>query len=246
MIINNLSVTFQDRILLKKVSLAIEPGSLHVLMGPNGSGKSTLAATLMGHPRYQITQGSITFDGVDITTLSADKRARLGIFLAFQQPYELPGVTVFAFLKEAYQARTGKIIDVAEFRTLLHQACACVGLDTSFESRSVNDGFSGGEKKKLEVVQMLMLQPELVILDEIDSGLDSDALNYVAHAIETLRLKNPRTAYLVITHYHRIFASLNPDRVHVLIDGVCVQSGSAELALAIERDGYQSLRSAGL
>ncbi len=246
MLINDLSVAFQDRILLKKVSLAIGPGSLHVLMGPNGSGKSTLAATLMGHQRYQVTEGSITFNGQDITNLSPDKRARLGIFLAFQQPYELPGVSVFAFLKEAYQARTGKLIDVHEFKNLLHQAFACVGLPTSFESRSVNEGFSGGEKKKLEVVQMLILQPELVILDEIDSGLDSDALNYVACAIATMRAQNPRTAFLVITHYHRIFASLNPDRVHVLIDGACVQSGSAELAHAIERDGYQTLRSAGL
>lgn len=240
MIINNLSVSLADRTILKKVSLAIKPGSLHVLMGPNGSGKSTLAATLMGHPRYTIVAGSITFNGQDITQLSPDKRARLGIFLAFQQPFELPGVSVFAFLKEAYQARTGQLIEMHQFQERLYEALDAVGLDRSFATRSVNEGFSGGEKKKLEVAQMIILQPELIILDEIDSGLDSDALNYVATALATMRSKNPRLALLAITHYHRIFASLDPDHVHVLIDGQCVQSGDAALARTIEQQGYQS------
>src|SRR5579862_66136 len=177
MIIQNLTISLNDRVIVHKLSLVVEPGSLHVLMGPNGSGKSTLAAALMGHPRYAITGGSITINGADITALSPDKRARLGIFLAFQHPYELPGVSVFSLLKEAHQARTGALIDVQEFQKLVHEALDAVGLDRSFAGRSVNDGFSGGEKKKLETVQMLILQPELIILDEIDSGLDSDALN---------------------------------------------------------------------
>jgi Fe-S cluster assembly ATP-binding protein len=211
-------------------------------MGPNGSGKSTLAYALMGHPAYGVTDGSVLFNGHDLLALSPDKRAHAGVFLAFQHPYTIPGVTVFALLREAYQAVTGTVVDIATFKNMVHDALARVDFDGAVADRAVNEGFSGGEKKRLEVVQMLILKPSLVILDEIDSGLDVDALRVVASALLHLKQENPSMSIVCITHYPRILDYLVPDFVHIIDQGQIINSGDAHLARVIEQSGYGGLR----
>lgn len=236
--ISDLSVSIADQKILKGVNLTINPGTIHAVMGPNGSGKSTLAYTLMGHPCYQISTGAIVFDGQPINSIAPDKRARLGVFLAFQQPYAIPGVTIFAFLKEAHQAVTGLVMPVKEFQGILELALKAVGLDSGWADRPVNDGFSGGERKRLEMAQMLILKPKLIILDEIDSGLDVDGLSSVAACIAQLKKENPALSVICITHYQRILDYLVPDYVHIMHDGVIVSSGGAAVAQRVEKSGY--------
>lgn len=237
--INSLCVVLpENRPLLQDVCLEVAPGTTHAIMAPNGAGKSSLAYTLMGHPHYVITQGSITFNGVDITTLSPDKRAKLGIFLAFQQPYALPGVTVLNFIKESYQAVKNIHSSVKDFQQLLYAAMDDLGIDHSFAFRAVNDGFSGGEKKRLEMLQLSILKPSLVILDEIDSGLDIDALKYVSQVLARLKQENPAMSILIITHYHRMLDYIKPDFVHIMHRGSVVHSGNSSVADTIEKKGY--------
>jgi len=250
--ITNLSVSIDDQAIIKKLNLQVAPGSVQVIMGPNGSGKSTLAYTLVGHPSYQVTGGAITYTPIglkatpgyttDITQLSPEKRAKLGIFLAFQHPYAIPGVAVAIFLREAYQAVTGTTVGVKEFYTMLEAKMALLGMDSSLAQRSLNDGFSGGEKKRLEMLQMLVLNPSLVILDEIDSGLDVDALKLVAAGITAARAINPSMAVLIITHYPRILQYIHPDAVHVMSAGRITKSGDAGLAHQIEYEGYDAFK----
>jgi Fe-S cluster assembly ATP-binding protein len=238
--IKNLSVSIEEKPIITNLCLQIKPGSTHAIMGPNGSGKSTLAYTLMGHPSYQITAGSITFNGVDLATLSPDKRANLGIFLAFQQPCQIPGVSIITFLKEIYQARHKIIISLKEFQALLNAYLEQLCLDSSFMYRALNEGFSGGEKKKFELLQCLLLKPSLAIFDEIDSGLDVDALNIVAQAINTLREQNPAMTVLIITHYPPILNEVIPDAIHIMKSGTLALSGSADLAHRIQAGGYDA------
>ena len=203
--INNISVSVLDKPVLKDILLSISSGEVHAIMGPNGSGKSSLAYVLMGHPHYAITAGIILLNGENIADIAVHERAKKGLFLAFQHPLEIPGVSVASFLKEAYSAKTGLHVSVADFQRIVLDRCAQLAIDPSFITRGLNVGFSGGEKKKLEILQLLILRPDVAILDEIDSGLDVDALNSVADGIEIARQENPAMAFLVITHYQRIF-----------------------------------------
>ena len=236
--INSLSVAIENFPIIKDLSLQISPGQIHAIMGPNGSGKSTLAHTLMGHPAYQVVAGSILFDGVSLLDVSSDKRAQKGLFLVFQHPYEIPGLTIFTFLKEAYQALTQKQISVADFTTLLHEKMQLLSIDPQIAQRAVNEGFSGGEKKRFEMLQVLLFKPKLVVLDEIDSGLDVDALKLVCSALEVVRKENQATSFIIITHYHRILQHIVPDYVHILCQGILVNSAGPELAEQIEKNGY--------
>jgi Fe-S cluster assembly ATP-binding protein len=211
-------------------------------MGPNGSGKSSLAYTLMGHPAYELLNGSIVLNGTLLHELSVDKRAKLGLFLAFQQPLEIPGVTVGAFLKEAYQAVKGVHISVKDFQILVEEKLAILHLDSSILSRGLHEGFSGGERKKVEILQLLILQPKMAILDEIDSGLDVDALKVVAAGIAAARAERPEMIILLVTHYQRILNHVCPDFVHVLAQGELVASGDGKLVHAIEGAGYAQFR----
>lgn len=238
--ITDLSVAIDNTPILKNFSLTCQPGSVHAIMGPNGSGKSTLAYTLMGHPSYQINHGSVQLQGAAITDLSPDKRAKAGIFLAFQQPLEIPGVTVATLLKEAHYAVTGMQMNVTDFNALLQQKLAMLKLDPAFAYRNVNEGFSGGEKKRLEMVQLLLLQPKLAILDEIDSGLDIDALKLVADALASAREQNPTMIIVLITHYQRMLNHVQPDYVHIMQQGTLVKSGDASLAHQLENRGYDA------
>ena len=240
--ISNLRVSVEGDPILKGLTLQVQPGTIHALMGPNGSGKSTLAYTLMGHPHYTITDGHILLRDQVLNDLSPDKRAKLGLFLAFQHPLEIPGVTVAAFMKESLQAVTGKSWTVKEFNDLLERTLQELSMDMSFAQRSLNTGFSGGEKKRLEVLQMLLLKPQIVILDEIDSGLDVDALKVVAAGVMKARQENPSMSIIIITHYQRILDYILPDCVHIMCDGVIATSGTAQLALQIEAKGYDGLR----
>lgn len=240
--IEHLSVSIEDKSILHDFNLVIEPGTIHAIMGPNGSGKSTLAYTLMGHPRYQITDGIIIFKGQHLNQLSADKRAKLGLFLVFQYPYEIPGVSIKTFLKESYQAIAGSPISVTDFEQLLTEKMQLLSIDASFANRYLNDGFSGGEKKRLELLQVLLLKPSLVIFDEIDSGLDVDALRMMTNALKILKEECPRISYLIITHYNRIFNYIVPDMVHILDNGHIVQSSGAQLAIEIEKNGYSYIK----
>jgi Fe-S cluster assembly ATP-binding protein len=236
--IRGLHATVEDKEILKGIDLRVEQGQVHALMGPNGSGKSTLAYTLMGHPKYRVTSGQVTFDGQDLLSLTADARARLGLFLCFQYPTAIPGVTTVNFLRAALRAQ-GKEMPAREFLNRLSSEMAELKIDESFRQRYINEGFSGGEKKRSEILQLAMLRPRLAILDETDSGLDVDALRTVAEGVT--RLAGPDMGVLVITHYPRILEFLRPDVVHVLHDGRVVTSGGAELAQRIERDGYEPL-----
>jgi len=239
--ITDLHVRTEEREILRGVNLSISRGEVHALMGPNGSGKSTLANTLLGHPTYEITQGSITFKGEDITEAEPHERAKAGLFLAFQYPVAIPGVSVANFLRMAMNAKREQPIGVKEFREQLRHATELLDVDRSFTSRHLNDGFSGGEKKRAEILQMAMLRPDVAILDETDSGLDIDALRTVAEGVQKLHDEQGLGA-LIITHYQRILHYVEPQFVHIMLDGRIVLEGGVELVERLEREGYDEIR----
>jgi len=240
--IKNLSVSVNDKQILHDINLHVGASAIHAIMGPNGSGKSSLAHTLMGHPSYIITSGSILLNDFDISKSLVHERAKHGLFLSFQHPCEIPGVSVVSFLKEAYMAVTGTHIAVADFQSLLLKYCEQLSIASAFISRGLNDGFSGGEKKRLELLQLLVLKPKVAILDEIDSGLDIDALKVVAAGIELARKENPTMSIILITHYQRILDYIVPHFVHVLCDGRIVSSGDAQVAKDVEIKGYDGFK----
>src|SRR3954452_19785236 len=241
--IEGLHVAVEGTEILKGVDLAIMPGEVHALMGPNGSGKSTLANTLLGNPDYAVTAGRILFKGEDITDWPTDVRGKSGVFLAFQYPEEIPGVSVIQFLRQALSARKGIDLSILELRLAIMGWMGRLGIDPAFGDRYLNEVFSGGEKKRNEVLQMAILEPEFAVLDETDSGLDIDALKIVAKGVQEVRADRPELGVLVITHYQRILQYLEPDVVHVLVDGRIVASGGAELAHRLEKEGYEAWRS---
>ncbi|NUO93482.1 MAG: Fe-S cluster assembly ATPase SufC [Gemmatimonadaceae bacterium] len=241
--IKDLRATVGDKEILKGITLTVKPGEVHAVMGPNGSGKSTLAQVLAGHPAYEVTGGSVTYDGEDLLEMDAEVRAQKGVFLAFQYPVEIPGVSNAYFLRAAYneirKARGEEEIDPMSFADLMDEKMQLVEMEGDMLSRSVNTGFSGGEKKRNEILQMAVLEPRLAILDETDSGLDIDALRIVAHGVNSLR--GPDRATIVVTHYQRLLNYIVPDYVHVLANGRIVRSGGKELALELEARGYDWL-----
>ena len=239
--IRDLHVSTDGQEILRGVDLSVSRGEIHALMGPNGSGKSTLASSLLGHPTYEITRGSISFMGEDITEAEPHERANAGLFLAFQYPVAIPGVSVANFLRMAINAKREEPIGVKEFRTQLAHAVDLLDVDRSFTSRHLNDGFSGGEKKRAEILQMAMLHPDVAILDETDSGLDIDALRTVAEGVQRLHDEQGLGA-LIITHYQRILHYVKPDFVHVMLDGRIVLDGGVELVERLEREGYDRIR----
>mgnify|MGYP001608792845 CR=1 FL=1 len=244
--IRNLHVNVEDKPILKGVNLLVKQGEVHALMGPNGTGKSTLAYALMGHPSYAITAGQIIFKGVDLLELEPDERSRLGLFLAFQYPVAIPGVSVANFLRTALNARrraadsADKGIPIPEFRKLLRGKMDLLKVPNDFAGRYLNEGFSGGEKKRAEILQMATLEPEIAVLDETDSGLDIDALRIVAEGVNALI--GPKMGALVITHYQRLLNYIKPHFVHIMLDGQIVESGGADLALHLEEKGYDWVR----
>ncbi len=237
--IKNLRVSVEGKEIIKGLDLTVEPGKVHALMGRNGSGKTTLSYTLMGHPKYHVTEGEVIFRGQDILSLKPELRARLRMFLAFQYPTAIPGVSVGNFLRASLKSVRGAEVPIKEFRALLKEKMALLEIPDAMLGRYVNDGFSGGEKKRLEILQMAMLEPELAILDETDSGLDIDALTIVAQGIN--RLRSPERGMLVITHYQRLLNYIKPDVVHVLQNGKIIKSGGPELALQLEAQGYETI-----
>jgi Fe-S cluster assembly ATP-binding protein len=244
--IDDLHVTVDGHEILRGVSLAVAPGELHALMGPNGSGKSTLANTLLGNPAYRVTGGRVMLAGDDITELPIDERAARGLFLGFQHPEEIPGVSVLNFLRQAMARRKGiDDFSVLEVRMQLMAWSKRLGVDNRFQERYLNEGFSGGEKKRNELLQMALMEPDVAVLDETDSGLDIDALRLVATGIEEVRNDRPQLGILMITHYQRILEHLVPDVVHVLIDGRIVASGDASLARTVEAEGFEAFREVG-
>ncbi|HLE39252.1 MAG TPA: Fe-S cluster assembly ATPase SufC [Acidimicrobiia bacterium] len=240
LVIDDLHASAGGVLILKGVSLTIDRGETHALMGPNGSGKSTLGNVLMGHPGYTITGGRVRYKGQDVTAWSPDARGRAGMFLAFQYPEEIPGVTVVNFLRAALSNRTGTDFTVLELRLKVADTMRSLGMDAAFADRYLNEGFSGGERKRNEVLQMAVLEPDLAIMDETDSGLDVDALRVVAEGVE--RLQSSDRAFLVITHYQRLLEYITPDVVHVFVEGRIVETGGPELARRIETDGYDAFR----
>ena len=236
LVIEDLRASAEGNEILKGVSLSVERGEIHALMGPNGSGKSTLANVLLGHPEYKITGGRILYKGEDIAVWTPDARGRAGMFLAFQYPEEIPGVSVVNFLRSALSNRTGTEYTVLELRLKVADTMKELGMEASFADRYLNEGFSGGERKRNEVLQMAVLEPELAVMDETDSGLDIDALKTVAEGVN--RLRSPDRAIVVITHYQRLLDYIVPDRVHVLLEGRIARSGGKELALELEESGY--------
>lgn len=242
LVIEDLHVAVDGSPILRGVDLTVRLGQVHALMGPNGSGKSTLAKVLLGHPGYEVTSGAVYYKGEDVTDADPPDRAMLGMFLAFQYPEEIPGVSVVNFLRTALSNRTGVNYTVLELRLRVMDAMKELGMDSSFADRYLNQGFSGGERKRNEALQMAVLEPELAIMDETDSGLDIDALRVVADGVK--RLTGPERAFLVITHYQRLLEYLTPDAVHVFVDGRITESGGPELAQALEREGYESRRAA--
>jgi Fe-S cluster assembly ATP-binding protein len=252
LVIDDLHVSVEGNEILRGVSLEVQKGQIHALMGPNGSGKSTLANTLMGHPRYEVTGGDIRFKGESLIELDPDERSRRGLFLAFQYPVAIPGVSVANFLRTALNARLAEQnggnggvpakrgIPPKEFRDLLKSKMALLKMDESFAGRYLNDGFSGGEKKRAEILQMAILRPEIAVMDETDSGLDIDALRIVADGVSALA--GPDLGVLIITHYNRILNYIKPDHVHVMVGGRIVHSGGPELALELESKGYDWMR----
>ncbi|HEY7835195.1 MAG TPA: Fe-S cluster assembly ATPase SufC [Ktedonobacterales bacterium] len=256
LVIRDLHARIEDKEILKGVDLTIKQGETHALMGPNGSGKSTLANVIMGHPKYAVTQGDVLFNGHNILELSPDKRARMGLFLAFQYPSAVPGVTVSNFLRRALESKRDgydpdapaqspsglpkrKGIPPAEFRKLITEKMRLLKVDSTFVNRYINEGFSGGEKKRAEILQMAMLQPRMALLDETDSGLDIDALRIVSEGVNALR--GPEMGMLIITHYQRILNYIDPDVVHVMYQGRIIKTGGPELAKELEQRGYEWL-----
>jgi Fe-S cluster assembly ATP-binding protein len=240
LVIENLHASAGDTEIIKGMDLTIERGQIHALMGPNGSGKSTLSYVLMGHPSYTVTEGKIYYKGEDITEWTADKRGQAGMFLGFQYPEEIPGVSVLNFLRTALSNRTGTDYTVLELRLKVAEVMKELGMDQSFADRYLNEGFSGGERKRNEVLQMTVLDPELAILDETDSGLDIDALRTVAEGVQ--RLHSDERGFLIITHYQRMLDYITPDVVHIFVNGKIVQTGDADLAKEIEETGYDNYR----
>jgi len=238
--ITDLSVNVEDIEILRGVSLTIQSGETHAIMGPNGSGKSTLSNVLMGHPRYEVTGGTVTFMDQDVFELEPDERAKLGMFLAFQYPSEVPGVSVANFLRTAVNSVREEELSIMEMFKLLQEKMRIMQMDPKFAERYLNEGFSGGEKKRNEILQMLMLEPKLAIMDETDSGLDIDALQVVAKGVNELR--GPEFSAIIITHYQRILRYIEPDHVHVMLDGRIVTSGAKELADTLEDKGYDWVR----
>jgi Fe-S cluster assembly ATP-binding protein len=238
-LIEDLHVSVEGKEILKGVDLAVELGEIHALMGPNGSGKSTLANTLMGHPKYIVTRGRALFEGEDILSLTPDERARKGLFLAFQYPIAIPGVSLGNFLRAATRAVRGDGLTAGEFRKQLMEKMKLLKMDPSFAARYVNDGLSGGEKKRAEVLQMALLQPRIAVMDETDSGLDIDALRTVAEGVNAIH--TPEMGILVITHYQRLLNYIRPEFVHVLVDGRVVKSGGYELVEQLEAQGYDPI-----
>ena len=244
--IRNLHAGIAGKEILKGVNLTVRQGEVHALMGPNGTGKSTLAYALMGHPNYEITAGEVWFKGQNILELEPDQRSHLGLFLAFQYPVAIPGVTVANFIRSAVNSRRkannpdDKGVPLLDFRKEVKQKMELLKMDSSFAGRYLNDGFSGGEKKRAEILQMAMLKPEIAVLDETDSGLDIDALRIVADGVNTLR--GPELGVMIITHYQRILNYIKPDYVHVMMDGRIVESGGKDLALHLEEHGYDWIR----
>jgi Fe-S cluster assembly ATP-binding protein len=239
--VKNLHVTVNDKPILNGVDLVVNKGEIHALMGPNGSGKSTLANTLLGHPRYAVVDGDILFEGESVLGWSPDKRARAGMFLSFQYPTAIPGVTMVNFLRQALNAKEGRDIPVREFRTKLTDTMKLLKMDQQFARRYVNDGFSGGEKKRAEILQLHMFNPTIAVLDETDSGLDVDALRIVAEGVNQIAQREPRPGVLLITHYYRILNLIQPDFAHVLVNGRIVKSGGKELAMEVENHGYERI-----
>jgi Fe-S cluster assembly ATP-binding protein len=246
LVINNLHVSIDDTEILKGVNLKINKGEVHAIMGPNGTGKSTLSYAIMGHPKYTVTQGEVLFKGQDLLELEPNERSQLGVFLAFQYPVEIPGVTLANFLRMAINAKRkfsdpeSHGIPIPEFRKLLKSKMEFLKMDSSFAGRYLNEGFSGGEKKRAEILQMATLEPEIAILDETDSGLDIDALRIVSDGVNAL--KGPDLGVLIITHYQRILNYIKPDFVHVMLNGKIAESGGPELAEHLEEHGYELLR----
>lgn len=236
--VQNLTVSVGEKEILHAINLAINPGETHVLMGPNGAGKSTLGYALMGNPKYSVTAGSIFFDGEDITHLSVDKRARKGLFLSFQNPLEVPGIRLGTFLKTALEQQRGKRIKAWDFRKELRQVMALLQMDRTYADRDLNMGFSGGEKKKAEILQLLLLNPKLAILDETDSGLDVDAVKIVSQGIKAFQ-EHRNGALLIITHNTKILESLHVDRTHVMAAGTLVKEGGSELVAEINKEGFE-------
>ena len=240
--INNLRVAIGESEIVRDLSLTVRTGEVHAIMGPNGSGKSTLAKVFAGYPDYRVTSGGVLMDGENLLELGSDERARRGLFLAFQYPSEIPGVTIANFLRAAAQSRLpeGEELEATDYYAKLYEKMDLLDIDRSFTSRSVNEGFSGGEKKRCEILQMAMLEPRFAILDETDSGLDIDALKVVAHGVNSLR--SPNLGVLLITHYQRLLNYIIPDFVHVMVQGRIVRSGGKELALELEEKGYDWIR----
>ncbi|MDE2781656.1 MAG: Fe-S cluster assembly ATPase SufC [Gemmatimonadota bacterium] len=237
-------VAEEDLDILRGVDLSIRPGETHAIMGPNGSGKSTLAKVVAGHPAYEPTAGAVVFQGEDLFELEPDERSQAGIFMAFQYPIAIPGVSIANFLRTALQARLGddEELDLFDFQELLMERMELLDMDPSFAQRPINDGFSGGEKKRNEILQMAVLKPALALMDETDSGLDIDALKVVAQGVNTLRKENPDMSVLLITHYQRILNYIIPDVVHVMYKGRIVESGGPEVAMELEARGYEEYR----
>jgi Fe-S cluster assembly ATP-binding protein len=238
--IKNLHVRTEEREILHGVDLEVSKGETHALMGPNGSGKSTLANTIMGNPTYEVTEGQIVFNGDDLTEADPDERARAGLFLAFQYPATIPGVSVANFLRMAVNARRGEPMKVKDFGKYMRENVELLKIDPSFVSRYLNEGFSGGEKKRAEILQLAMLKPEIAVLDETDSGLDIDALRIVSDGVNKLR--GPDMGSLIITHYTRILNYVKPEFVHIMLDGRIVRAGGPELADELEEKGYDFIR----
>ncbi|HEX2092755.1 MAG TPA: Fe-S cluster assembly ATPase SufC [Longimicrobiaceae bacterium] len=228
--------------ILKGVDLEMNAGEIHAIMGPNGSGKSTLSKVISGHPAYEVTDGDILFKGASVLDMEPDERARSGIFLAFQYPVEIPGVSVANFMRTALNAKRGEEVDIFDFQEELEAKMEMLEMDPAFALRSVNEGFSGGEKKRNEILQLALLEPELAVMDETDSGLDIDALKIVTAGINWIKAQKPETTILLITHYQRMLNYITPDRVHVMVDGRIIRSGGPELALELEERGYDWVR----